>query len=67
MYGTLRNANISPFYKCAVDPARFELDERVVRDMLGLGGDAAVAVARLRRLLASDPWIHSFKKPELRC
>ncbi len=54
-----------PFYKCAVDPVRIELDERVVRDMLGLSKDATTAVARLRTLLASDPSIHGSKKPEL--
>ena len=35
-----------PFYRCAVDPARIEMDERVVRDLLGLGEDAVASVAR---------------------
>ena len=59
------NRKFMPFYQCAIDPARIELDERVVRDMLGLGEDAATAVIRLRTLLASDPSIHGSKKPEL--
>lgn len=54
-----------PFYRCAVDPARIELDERVVRDMLGLGEGAVASVARLRMLLASEPSIHGSKKPVL--
>ena len=54
-----------PFYKCALDPARKELDERIVRDLLGLGDDAVTIVARLRTLLAGDPSIHGSKKPEL--
>ena len=54
-----------PFYRCAVDPARIELDERLVRDLLGLGQDAVASVSRLRTLLASDPSIHGSKKPEL--
>ena len=54
-----------PFYQCAVDPARTEMDERVVGDLLGLGEDAVAAVARLRTLLANDPSIHGSKKPEL--
>ena len=54
-----------PFYQCVVDPARIELDERVVRDMLGLGESAVTAVAKLRMLLASDPSIHGSKKPEV--
>ncbi|MCY4652547.1 MAG: hypothetical protein OXC95_05210 [Dehalococcoidia bacterium] len=53
------------FHKCAVDPVRIELDERIARDMLGLGEDAVAAVARLRVLLASDPSIHGSKRAEL--
>ena len=54
-----------PFYRCAVDPVRIELDERIVRDLLGLDEGAVASVARLRVLLASDPSIHGAKKPEL--
>ena len=53
------------FHRCAIDPARIELDERIVRDMLGLGEDAVAAVGRLRTLLASDPSIHGSKRAEL--
>ena len=53
------------FHQCAVDPARIELDERIVSDLLGLGEDAVAAVARLRTLLASEPSIHGSKKPEI--
>ncbi len=53
------------FHRCAVDPVRIELDERVVRDMLGLGEDAVEAVARLRTLLASDPSVHGSKAAAL--
>ena len=53
------------FHRCAVDPVRIELDERIVRDVLGLGEDAVLAVARLRTLLASDPSIHGSKGAEL--
>ena len=53
------------FHQCAVDPARIELDERIVSDLLGLGEDAVAAVARLRTLLTSEPSIHGSKKPEL--
>ena len=52
------------FHLCAVDPARIELDRRVVRDLLGLGEDAVAAVARLRQLLAADPSIHGAKPPQ---
>ena len=53
------------FHQCAVDPARIELDERIVRDLLGLGEDAVAAVARLRTLMASEPSVHGSKNPEL--
>ena len=54
-----------PFYQCAVDGNRIELDERIVRELLGLGDDAVATVARIRTLLASDPSIHGSKEPAL--
>ena len=60
-----RDRKFLSFHQCAVDPVRIELDERIVRDLLGLGEDAAAVVARLRALLASDPSIHGSKKPAL--
>ena len=60
-----RDRKFQPFYRCAVDTVRIELDERVVRDLLGLGEDAVATVARLRTLLAGDPSIHGSKRPEL--
>ena len=60
-----RGKKFQPFYKCAVDPVRIALDERLVRDVLGLGEDAVASVARLRLLLASEPSIHGGKKPAL--
>lgn len=61
----LESREFESFHHCAVDPARIELDRRVVRDMLGLGSDAELTVARLRELLASEPSIHGSKQPEL--
>lgn len=60
-----RERKFQPFHCLAVDPARVELDRRIVSNMLGLGDDAPAAVARLRRLLASEPSIHGAKKPEV--
>ena len=59
-----RDRKFQPLYRCAIDAARIELDERIVRDLLGLGEDAVASVARLRYLLASEPSIHGSKKPE---
>ena len=61
----ISHRKFQPFYQCAIDPARIELDERVVRDMLGLGEDAVASIATLRRFLASEPSIYGSKKPEL--
>ena len=60
-----RDSKFKPFYRCAVDPARIALDERLLRDLLGLGEDAVASVARLRSLLASEPSIHGSKDPQL--
>ena len=60
-----KDRKFQPFYQCVVDPARIALDERIVRDVLGLGEDAVDTVARLRFLMASEPSIHGSKKPEL--
>ena len=59
-----RDRKFQPFYQCAIDPARIELDERIVRALLGLGEDAVASVVRLRTLLAGDPSIHGSKRPE---
>jgi len=59
------NREFESFHRCAIDPARIELDRRVVREMLGLNGDAEETVRRLRFLLANEPSIHGGKKPEL--
>lgn len=53
-----RDHKFLSFHQCAVDPVRIALDERVVRDILGLGEDAVASIASLRTLLASDPSIH---------
>ena len=60
-----RDRRFQPLYCCAIDPARIELDERIVKDLLALGEDAVASVARLRTLLAGDPSIRGSKKPEL--
>ncbi len=59
------NREFESFHRCAIDPARIELDKRIVHEMLGLNSDAEDTVKRLRLLLASEPSIHGAKKPEL--
>ena len=61
----LGNEKFQSLHQCAVDPVRIQLDERIVKDLLGLGEDAVASVVRLRSLLASDPSIHGSKKAEL--
>ncbi len=60
-----RGRKFDSFHRCAVDAARIKLDERLVRDVLGLGDDAVASVSRLRTLLASEPSIHGGKVAEL--
>ena len=50
-----RSRKFQSFHQCAVGPVRIQLDERIIRDLLGLGEDAVASVARLRALLANDP------------
>ena len=63
--GDFRDRKFRSFHECAVDSVRIELDQRIVRDLLGLGEDAVAAVARIRTLLATDPSIHGSKEPAL--
>ena len=53
------------FHRCAVDPARIELDRRIITDLLALPDEAQDTLSRLHTLLASDPSIHGTKQPEL--
>ena len=53
------------FHRCAIDPARIELDERIIADVLALPDQAHDTVMRLRALLATDPSIHGSKEPVL--
>ncbi len=53
------------FHRCAVDPDRIDLDQRITTDMLALDDQALTTISRLRTLLASDPSIHGAKEPEL--
>lgn len=65
VFRDFRDVQFEPFYRCDVDPTRIELDERLVRDVLGLSTDAVEAVARIRSLLASEPSIYGNKQPVL--
>ncbi len=65
LWSEFRGRRFESFHRCAVDAARIELDERLVRDVLGLGDDAVASVSRLRTLLASEPSIHGSKVAEL--
>ena len=64
-YLEIQEMEFEPFFKCAVDPARIEIDERFVRDVSGLPRGAVDSVSDLRQLLALEPSIHGTKMPEL--
>lgn len=61
----LAHVEFQSFHRCAVDPARMELDRVLVQDILGLGSEGEETVARLRRILASEPSVHGSKAPAL--
>ena len=62
---TMAHVEFQSFHRCAVDPARIELDRVLVQDILGLGSEGEETVARLRRILAGEPSIHGSKAPAL--
>ena len=66
VFRDFRDVTFEPFYRCNVDPNRIELDERLVRDVLGLSDQAVEAVSRIRFLLASEPSIYGNKSPATR-
>jgi hypothetical protein len=59
------NREFESFHKCAIDPSRIELDERVITQMLGLTDDVKQTAKRLRYLLANEPSIYGGKDPIL--
>lgn len=65
VYDDMRQTELKPFYKCAVDQARIELDNRLVSEVLGLGEDALESAQAIRELLAREPSIHGGKNPAL--
>ena len=65
LYEDMRQTELKPFYKCAVDPARIDLDNRLMTEVLGLGNDAAESVQAIREILAREPSIHGGKNPAL--
>ncbi len=65
IYRDFEERTFKSFHRCAVDPARLELDHRISTDLLALRDEAQDTLARLRGLLASDPSIHGSKEPEV--
>ncbi len=65
VFHEFRETQFEPFYRCAVDPNRIRLDERLVRDVLGLDDEAIKSITRVRSLLASEPSIYGSKEPTL--
>ncbi|MCY3959516.1 MAG: hypothetical protein OXG65_14665 [Chloroflexi bacterium] len=66
IYQRFQDRTFESFHCCAIDPARIELDQRIMTDLLALPDEAQNTLARLRTLLATDPSIHGTKVPALR-
>ena len=64
IYRDFENRTFESFHRCAVDPARIELDQRIMTDLLALPEEAQDTLTRLRELMATDPSIHGAKKGE---
>jgi len=65
IYLEMRDKQFEPIFRGAVDPARIDMDERFLQDVLGLDLSASASVAALRELLAQEPSIHGTKTPAL--
>ena len=65
IYRDFQDRTFQSFHRCAVDPARIDLDQRIIADLLALPSEAEDTLTRVRRLLATDPSIHGAKKPTL--
>ena len=65
LYQEMKDTDMKPFYMCAVDDARITLDNRFLREVLGLGEGAVETVRTTRELLAQEPSIHGTKQPML--
>lgn len=65
IYRDFEDRTFQSFHRCAVDPARIELDDRIITDLFALPAEVQITLTRLRILLASDPSIHGGKQPEL--
>ncbi len=65
IYRDFQDRTFQSFHRCAVDPARIDLDHRIITDLLALPAEAPDTLMRLRTLLATDPSIHGGKQPAL--
>ena len=65
IYRDFEDRTFESFHRCALDPARIELDRRITTDLLPLPGEAQETLTRLRALLASEPSVYGAKQPEL--
>jgi hypothetical protein len=64
----LANTRFFPFDQIDEDPARAELDRRLIVDVLGLNADLCASggpIERLRHKLAAEPQIHANKQTRL--
>ena len=64
-YRDFQDRTFQSFHHCAVDPARVDLNHRIISDLPALPPEAQTTLTRLRTLLATDPSIHGAKPAEL--
>ena len=61
IFEEFRDKELKPAYLADADPNRALLDRRVVRDLLGFGEEAYVAVRRLAAKWCAEPSVHGGK------
>jgi len=62
IWDDLKDAEFKPFHRCDSDKTRIELDNRLLKDVFGLGADALEAITRIRELLVQEPRVHGGRK-----
>ena len=61
----LKDESFKPFHYCAIDSARITLDERFIKEVMGMNNEALEAVSAIRHNLAQEPSICGRKPPML--
>ena len=65
LFAELKGFEFKPFYACAIDAPRIELDERFLKEVMGADDRSVESLEAVRFNLAQEPSICGTKKPWL--